>query len=261
MNIVVLLKVVPDVVEELEIAPGGAALDTEYLRMVPSESDDHALEQALILKEKHGGSVTVVALEARDVDDALYHTLARGADRAIKIVNPLENCRTREAASIYSQALHAVPDLLPSAGLLLTGVQAIDDLDGLLGPLVALDLGLPFLEIVTALSADNSGKLARATREFPGGIRGEFEIDLPAVVGIQAAERPPRYVPVAKVRAVMKSQKIETVEASPPNLLDGSLKVLVMRKPEPAAHAEMLEGPPDQVAARLSGILSERGLV
>jgi len=54
VNTVVLLKMVPDVVEELDIAPDGKALDTEVLRMILSESSDHALEQALLLKEKHG---------------------------------------------------------------------------------------------------------------------------------------------------------------------------------------------------------------
>ena len=70
MHILVLLKMVPDVVEDLEIAPDGKALDLEYLRMILSESDDHALEQALLLKERHGGKVTVLALDAPEVDDA-----------------------------------------------------------------------------------------------------------------------------------------------------------------------------------------------
>jgi electron transfer flavoprotein beta subunit len=67
MNIVVVLKMVPDVVEELELAEGGASLDADALRMVPSESDEHALEQALLLKERGGGQVTVVALDAPEV--------------------------------------------------------------------------------------------------------------------------------------------------------------------------------------------------
>ena len=85
MNIVVLLKVVPDIVEELAIAGDDTSLDTEFLRMIPSESDDHSVEQALLLKERHGGTVIVVALDAPEVDDALFRTLACGASQAIKI--------------------------------------------------------------------------------------------------------------------------------------------------------------------------------
>jgi electron transfer flavoprotein beta subunit len=55
MNLVVLMRMVPDVVEELEIAPDGKSLDQEALRLIVSESDDHALEEALLLKERYGG--------------------------------------------------------------------------------------------------------------------------------------------------------------------------------------------------------------
>src|ERR1035438_7673709 len=79
------MKMTPDVVEELEIAPDGKGLDLDAVRMSLSESDDHALEEALLLKERHGGAVTVLALDAPEADDALYTALAKGADRAVKI--------------------------------------------------------------------------------------------------------------------------------------------------------------------------------
>ena len=63
----------------------GESLDLELLRLIASERDDHALEQALLLKERHEGTVTVLALDAPEVDDALYTALAKGADRAVKI--------------------------------------------------------------------------------------------------------------------------------------------------------------------------------
>ena len=139
-------------------------------------------------------------------------------------------------------------------------MQAIDDLDGLLGPLVAMHLGLPFLGIVTAIAPDPSGHCVRVRREYPGGVHGEFVVDLPAVLGIQAAEQPPRYVPVAKVRAAMKAQKLVVAAAASPPMRD-LLRVVVMRKPEPVTHAQMLEGSIEQVSAQLCGVFSERGLV
>jgi len=56
MNVLVLLKMVPDVVEELEVAPDGKRLDREFLRMILSERDNHALEEALLLKETMSSS-------------------------------------------------------------------------------------------------------------------------------------------------------------------------------------------------------------
>ncbi|MBI5393936.1 MAG: electron transfer flavoprotein subunit beta/FixA family protein, partial [Verrucomicrobia bacterium] len=83
MDILVLMKVVPDVVEELEVGADGKSLDTSFLRTILSERDDHALEQALLLKDKHGGKVTLLTLDAPDIDDVLFTALAKGADRAV----------------------------------------------------------------------------------------------------------------------------------------------------------------------------------
>jgi electron transfer flavoprotein beta subunit len=63
MNIVVPVKLVPDLVEELSIDPSGTALDTAWLRMIVNEFDDHAIEQAIILKEKTGAHVTVISTD------------------------------------------------------------------------------------------------------------------------------------------------------------------------------------------------------
>ena len=260
MHILVLLKMVPDVVEDLEIASGGRALDLDCLRMILSESDDHALEQALLLKERHGAKLTVLALDAPEVDDALFTAAAKGADRVMKVVGMDRGFTTRQGARFFSQVIADEPGVMP-VDLILTGVQAIDDLDGLVAPLVADELRMPYLGIVTGISLDASGKTARAVKEYPAGVRGEFELRLPAVLGIQAAEKPPRYVPVAKVRAATKSVKIECAQV--PTLADGGwpvVSVVEMKLNQPAGHAEIVEGAPGQVSDRICGILAERGL-
>ena len=261
MKIVVLLKMVPDVVEELEIGADGKSLNTEYLRMITNEPDNHALEEALLLKEKHSGTVTVVALDAPEVDDALFTALAKGADQAFKITDGDGMLGTCAGAYRLVQTLFTIPGLLP-ADLILTGAQAIDDLDGLTAPLVSQMLQLPELGIVTRVSIDTAAAKATVLREFPGGVRGEYDVKLPAVLGIQAAEKPPRYVPVAKVRAVMKSQKIQSVPAA--TMADGGFRlcpVAEMTKPQAAEHAQMLEGSTEQIANQLCEILATRGLL
>ena len=261
MHILVLMKMTPDVVEELEIAPDGKGLDLDAVRMILSESDDHALEEALLLKERHGGAVTVLALDAPEVDEALYTALAKGADRAVKIAGVDAGFPTSQAALALSRAIVRVSGLWP-ADLMLTGVQAIDDLDGLIAPMVAHELDLPYVGIVTRLSLDASGRTALAAKEYPGGVRGEFEITLPAVLGIQAAEKPPRYVPVAKVRSAMRTQKIDCTPVS--LLADGgyaAVQVVEMKRNEPAGHAEMLDGSPESVSDKLCGILTGHGLL
>jgi len=257
MNILVLLKMVPDVVEELEVGPDGKSLDTSFLRTILNERDDHALEQALLLKDRLGGKITVLALDAPDMDDVLFTALAKGADRAVKITGAPEGLTTHGAARLCAQAIAGGPGLLP-ADLVLTGVQALDDLDGLAAPLLAQQLGFAYVGVVTGVTAD--GPNATVIKEYAGGVRGEFAVRLPAVLGVQAAEKPPRYVPVAKVRAVMKAQKIETVPA-PAEAGAALVEVRQMAKPVVSSHAEMLEGSPEEIAGKLCELLAKRGLL
>jgi len=254
MNLLVLLKMVPDIVEELEVAPDGKSLDTSFLRTIINERDDHALEQALLLKERHGGTVTVLALDAPDIDDTLFAALAKGADRAVKITDAPEGMTTQTAARLCSQVIAG----LPPADLILTGVQALDDLDGLSAAVIAQQLGFPYIGVVTAVTVN--GSTATVLKEFAGGVRGEFAVTLPAVLGVQAAEKPPRYVPVAKVRAAMKSSKIETVPA-PAEVAAAQIEVRQLAKPVVSSHAEMLEGSPEEIADKLVQLLAQRGLL
>ena len=261
MDILVVLKMVPDIVEELTLAADGTGLDRDQVRMILSELDDRALEEALLLKERHGGNVTALALDAPDLDEALFAALAKGADRAVKVTGAGEGPSTRRAATVLGQGLEREESLKPVA-LILTAVQAIDDLDGLLAPLLASLLGLPFLGVVIQVSVDGSARKAMATKECPNGFQARFEVDLPAVLGIQSAEKTPRYVPVSKVRAAMKSRTVELLRASPVG--EAALaapELLEMEKPEETVQAEFLEGSPEEVSEKLCEILSGRSLM
>src|SRR5574337_1391150 len=90
MDIVVCMRHIPDLVEELEIAADGKSLNRDFLKFVVNEFDDQALEQGLLLKEKNGGSLTVIALDAPDIDQTLYTCLAKGADRALKLAGAFD---------------------------------------------------------------------------------------------------------------------------------------------------------------------------
>jgi electron transfer flavoprotein beta subunit len=258
MNLIVLLKMVPDTVEELEIAADGKSLDTDALRLKASDPDEHAVEQAILLKEKHGGTVTVAALDAPEVDDALYLALAKGADRAVKLSWDAASGGSYAAAQALAAFLRPGGQSLPPDTLVLIRGQAFDDLEGEMGPFLAEALGLPYVCVVTGVVPEGGGVLV--TKEFAGGLRGEFTLPMPAVLGIQSAEKPPRYVPFAKVKGIQKTARIEIVEAagSP-----AAPKVMVdrMRKPEAAGRAQMLEGTPEQVAEQLVELLAKNSLI
>jgi electron transfer flavoprotein beta subunit len=258
MNLYVLLKMVPDTVEELNVSADGKSLDSEFLRFKLNDPDEHALEQALILKEKHGGKVTVVALDAPEVDDVLFTALAKGADRAVKIPINQAGLGTVAAAKVLADFFTSAAGPITPDTLLLPGSQAIDDLEGEVAPFLAAALNLPCVGVVCGVKPSN-GK-ATVIKEFAGGLRAEFEVTLPAVLGIQSAEKPPRYVPVAKVRAAMKSAKIETVDLTPPDRLI-QLEIERTYKPEAAGRAQMFDGAPEEIADKLVEVLAKNSVI
>ena len=259
MKILVLMKMVPDIVEELEVAGDGITLDQEYLRFIVNERDDYALEQALILKDGLGADVIVVAPEAPEVDDVLHTAIAKGADRVVKVTGVAEYVGTRLRAAVIAATLSDIPGALP-VDLVLSGCQAIDDLDGFVAPLIAGSLDLPYLGLVSRLTVDPGSGTAVASKEYAGGVMGRFEVTLPAFIGIQGCEKPPRYVPIAKVRAAMAEGGIETAPAASGSFM-GPIEVTGMAKPTETGHAEMLEGSVPDVAEKVAGILAGRGLL
>jgi electron transfer flavoprotein beta subunit len=254
MNIVVPVKLVPDLVEELEIDESGTALDMTFMRLKLNELDEHAVEQAILLKERGVGPVTVLAPDLEGADDALYTAAAKGADRLINITGDLEEGRNNHA---LARVFGAVAQEL-QADLVLTGVQAHDDLDGSLGPLLAEYLGMPYVGYVAGVTAANGQCTAR--KEYPGGLIAEMEVSLPAVLGIQVAEEPPRYVAVSKVRQAMKTSTIEQQAAAVWNP-SGGPTVERLFKPERGEGATMIEGDEQEIAARLVGIFKELGVL
>ncbi|MFQ5827808.1 MAG: electron transfer flavoprotein subunit beta/FixA family protein [Candidatus Methylomirabilia bacterium] len=256
MEIIVPAKQVPDLVEELEIDASGQALDRQWLKLTINEFDEHALEEALVLREKHGGRVTVLALDTGDVDEMLFTCLAKGADRAVKIAGSFEGgVESHRAAKILEGALGSIP-----YDLILMGVQAPDDRDGQIGPLLASSLGLPHVSVVSGVEPVAGGRAVAVKQEYAGGVMAELEVDLPALLGIQAAQQAPRYAPVSKVRQAMKAAKIEEIPAPDVEARAGSM-IRRLYKPEAAGRAEMLEGSPEEVVDKLMAMLTEKGFV
>ncbi len=175
MRIAVLTKQVPDLVEGLEIDASGKSIDWDSVRYIISEADDHALEQALLLKERHGGTVEVFSVDRGEAREALLAAMAKGADRALLIQPGAEAEHTSHAAARLFAAL--LRDA--SFDLILTGVRAIDDLDGSLGGLLAGLLNLPYVGLIRKVEISAEGT-AVVQKEFPAGYAAEMEVRLPA---------------------------------------------------------------------------------
>lgn len=254
MNIVVLIKLIPDLIEELSIHSNGVALDMDWIRLIINEFDDHALEQAILLKESYDANVTIIAPDVEGVDDVLFTGLAKGVDRAIKLLGDFEEGVNSHALSRVFK--NTVQNMEPD--LILTGVQAHDDLDGSVGPLLAGYLDYPYVGYVSGVKI-NDGK-TRIRKEYPGGLIAEMEVTLPAVLGIQAAEQPPRYVAISKVRQAMKTGTIDEIDVDELDI-SGGPAVNRMFKAKSGERATMIEGDEEEVADRLVEIFKELGVL
>jgi electron transfer flavoprotein beta subunit len=149
----------------------------------------------------------------------------------------------------------AIKDIAPD--IVFTGVQASNDLDGQIGPMMAAYLDMPYIGGVS--SVDVSGDTATVNKEFAGGVGAKYEVSLPMVVGVQAAAKPPRYAPISKVRQIAQTAEIEEISPSD----DGTGAGLTMKKMDPpvfAGHAEMFEGSSKEIAAQIVDLLKSRGL-
>jgi electron transfer flavoprotein beta subunit len=255
MNIVVVLRQVPDLIEPLEIDSWGAAFDLSSASFLVNECDDHALEQALLLKEGGEGTVTVVALDFGEPDNSLYAAAAKGADRIVKISLDADAAPSpRATAMMYAEAIKPL-----SADLVLVGVQAHDELDGVLAPMLAAGLALPYVGVIRGVKPVAPGTVS-ACKEFPGAVMARMTIRLPAVLGILAADQPPRYVPVSRIRAAMKTAQVDKREIELPEMALG-VSVCKLFAPTAASRAQMLTGSETEVAARIAEILAEKGLL
>lgn len=254
MNIVVLFKQIPNLTDELEINGEGNDLDHDALQYVLNEFDEHALEEAVLTKESAGGTVTVIGVDTTgELNEALHTALAKGADRAAKITGDFpRGTDSHTQARLLADAIKSL-----SPDLVFTGVQAADDRDGQIGPMIAAHLGFPYVGVVTGVTAKD-GK-AVVHKEYAGGLMAEFEVTLPMVVGVQAAHQPPRYAPVSKIRQIAKTAKIDEIAGG--EAAGAGSTVRRMFKPVSAGHAEMWEGSPEEVAEKIAALIAEKGFL
>jgi electron transfer flavoprotein beta subunit len=254
MNIVVPIKQIPNLTDELEINSEGTSLDHDALQYVLNEFDEHAIEEAVLAKESAGGAVTVIGVDTTgELNEALHIALAKGADRAAKITGDYaRGTASHTQARLLAEAIKGL-----SPDLVFTGVQAADDRDGQVGPMIAAHLGFPYVGVVTGVTLQD-GK-AVVHKEYAGGVMAEFEVSLPAVIGVQAAHQPPRYAPVSKIRQIAKTAKIDEIAGG--DLAGAGSTVRRMFKPESAGHAEMWGDSADEVAGKIAALIKEKGLL
>ncbi|MBK9797132.1 MAG: electron transfer flavoprotein subunit beta/FixA family protein [Holophagaceae bacterium] len=259
MEILVCVKRVPDSAEnEINVAAGGADICREDLVYAVNEWDNYAVEEAIQIVEREGGSVTVVALGDAEIEESVRREMAMGAEQGLMLV---------DAGFAGSDGL-GVATILKAAAqkkrydLILTGAQAEDGAAQVGGMLAAL-LDHPYASLVNKV--DVNGQTLRIGREIEGGSQELSDIDLPCVLSIQTGINEPRYVGLRGIR------KVASVEIPVLNGADLGVDLASVGKaaakvrrvdyfvPVVSAGAEMLTGSTKEVAAQLVELLKAKG--
>ena len=250
MNIVVAIKHIPSIADDLPIK--GNNVDFDSVDFVLNEFDEQSIEQAVLVKEAVGGTVTVIGVDLiGELDSVLHLALAKGADKAVKVTADEPGADSHMQAKWLSEAIKGL-----SPDMVFAGVQASNDLDGQIGPMLAAYLDMPYIGGVSSVEVAD-GK-ATVNKEFAGGFGGKYEVSLPMVVGVQAAIKPPRYAPISKVRQIAQTATIEKVD--PSGEANAGLTFKKMAPPVSTGHAEMIEGSSKEVAAKIVELLKSKGL-
>ena len=260
MNIIVCIKRVPETADaDVSISKSGKDIDKSGLAFDLNEWDSYAIEEAILLKEKLGGTVTVLSIGGEDSNESLRKCLAMGADDAMRLTDPaFDGSDGFVTAKILTEAIRKIP-----YDLILTGTQAEDDGYGQVGVVVAELLGIPHAAVVTRLEVQD--KKAKVHRELEGGLEEVYEIDLPAALTIQTGINEPRYVSIMGIRKVAKKE-IKTLGTSDLNLKPeevglsaSNIQLEKIFLPPAGEGAEILGGKPEEIASKVFDILKDKG--
>jgi electron transfer flavoprotein beta subunit len=213
-----------------------------------NEPDAYALEEALRLKEQHGGEVIVVSAGPARVQTVLREGLARGADRALHV----------ESDALAQADAFAVAGALAAAigpeqvDLVLTGLQSDDQGFAQVGVVLAEKLGIAHATIIMEVKADAGG--LRVKRELEGGWFQWVGLPLPALLTIQSGINTLRY---ATLKGIMAAKKKEIRRVEAPAGVVARQKIVSLYFPEKTKQTRMIGGSPAEAAKELVRVLRE----
>jgi electron transfer flavoprotein beta subunit len=260
VKIVVPVKQVAALDDEFELLDDGAGVDPDFLEFDLNEWDAFSLEAALQLRENTGdGEVVVITVGDQEAEEALLGCLARGADRALRIWDDsLDGADPLAVARVLSAAVsREAPDLV------LCGVQSSDAVNGATGVALAGYLEMPHVAVVKQLDYDAAQSTVTVKRELEGGLAEVLRVRFPALLTIQTGINEPRY---ANLRAIKQARE-KPLDVSTPAELGVEPEALAaaagsrrreLKHPERGEGAEMIDGSPSEVAARIVEIVQDR---
>ena len=259
MEIAVLLKQVPATESLIQIAGDGTSIKTDDIKWVINPYDEFAVEEALQIREAHGGSVTIISVGPEKTTEAIRTALAMGADKGILINDPAaEGCDGLNTARILAAVLKETP-----FDLIIAGQRAVDDDNFQVGPAVAEFLGIPNISMVIKQEIIDAKIRCHGTVDGGTVI---LEAPLPALFTTQRGLNEPRY---ASLPGIMKAKKkpidiktLADIGLEADRIGNSLTRIVSMQTPPERKGGRMITGDSAQSkAAELVRILHEEAKV
>jgi electron transfer flavoprotein beta subunit len=245
MKIIVAIKQVPARDSQLKIDAGGKWIEEGDLSFEINEPDAYALEEALQLKEKHGGEVIALSLGPERAASTIREALAKGADRAIHIVDEnVAQLDTLAAARLLAAAAKA-----ESPDLVLTGLQSDDLGYGQAGVVLAELMALPHATII--MQTEVNGAAIRVKRELEDGWFQYVTMPLPAVLTIQSGINKLRYATLMGIKKAKTKELKALNSASLGGAPQSAAEAVGIQAPERGKAGQIFEGDARVAAAQL----------
>jgi electron transfer flavoprotein beta subunit len=262
VQIVVLVKPVPDPASGGERLGPDLRLDRSAAPAVVNGNDEYALEAALKLIEAHDGEVTLVSMAPPNAPDTLRKALAMGATRAIHVTDPsLAGSDIVSTTRVLAAALDGL-----AFDLLLAGVDTSDGTAGVVPAGIAVLRGLPYLSYAAKIEPSPDDGTVRVHRISPSGF-DVLEASMPALITCTQALGEPRYPSLKGIMAA-RSKEIRTVSVGDLGLDESSVggavattEVLGAEAPPPRPPTRVVREAPDVAARELVAFLAERRLI
>ncbi len=262
MEIVVCVKQVPATAEvDLVVDDSGKGIKSQGLVQEMNEWDEYAIEEALLIKEGLGGTVTAITMGPEGSDAVLRRCLAKGADNAIWLKDEaFEGSDAYATAKILQAAIKGLEH-----DLVLAGAQAGDDNYSAVGGILAEFLGLAHAQMVKKVEVREGSLLVN--RELEGGLEEALELPMPALLAIQTGINEPRYVSIMGIRKARKKEitvmGLDDLELTGDDVGEAGSWMRVQRvyAPPVEKEPEILTGSPEEVAGRLVEVFRSRGLI
>ncbi len=247
MKIVVCVNHVPDTETKIKVGPDNKTIDKAGVNFMLSPYDEFAVEEALRLKEKHSGEVTVMSLGGDVHKETLRKALAMGVEKAVL----LKDDSVRDSFGIAKALADEIKTMAPD--IVLFGKQSIDFDDAQVGTMVAEILGFASVSVVVKLTIEN-GKVT-CEREIEGG-HETVESKLPCVIQAQRGLNEPRY---PSLKGIM-SAKTKPIVEKPAASAEMRVEPVALRKPQSKAAGKIV-GTDKSAVADLVRLLHEEAKV